>query len=453
MTTLQNLNVTLLEPRLKHPTVFKYFDALAAGEAFTIENDHDPKPLYYELLAERGDIFTWEYLQKSPEWFVVQIAKNPAEDSPEIENLDVTKLEPRMKHPTVFKYFDALEAGEAFTIENDHDPKPLYYELLAERGDIFTWEYLQQGPELFVVKIAKNAGANMREVETLIVSQLEPRLKHPTVFKYFDALAAGESFIIENDHDPKPLYYELLAERGNIFTWNYLEQGPEIFKVQIAKNPEEKMPQNGSIPEKDLKKANFLKEKGVKFGCSDSGSKFPENKDYDEWDLNLLIDYIVEKHHQYIKDNAESLNGLAIKVAEHHAENSPELHRVATSTHHFLQDLLNHITNEEEVFFPVIRQLLAKKENSGTQLSFEPGTLDHPVRVLMKEHEIAGEDIHFLRRITNNFAAPKHACNSFTYLYEKLKEFEADLQIHLQIENDYLFPRALTLEEEILKQS
>ena len=45
MATLQTLNVTLLEPRLKHPTVFKYFDALAAGENFVIENDHDPTPL------------------------------------------------------------------------------------------------------------------------------------------------------------------------------------------------------------------------------------------------------------------------------------------------------------------------------------------------------------------------------------------------------------------------
>ncbi|MBP3839524.1 MAG: hemerythrin domain-containing protein, partial [Chryseobacterium sp.] len=265
----------------------------------------------------------------------------------------------------------------------------------------------------------------------------------------FDALLAGEVFVIENDHDPKPLYYELLAERGNIFTWEYLEQGPEWFKVKIAKNPDEKTPQNGSIPEKDLKKAAYLKEKGVTFGCSDSGTKFPDNKDYDEWELGMLADYIVQTHHRYIKDNAESLNGLAIKVAEHHGENHPELHRVATSTHHFLQDLLNHITNEEEVLFPVIRQLLIKKDIPTEELSYDAGTLDHPIRILLKEHEIAGEDLNFLRRITNNFTPPKNACNSFTYLYEKLKEFENDLYIHLRIENDYLFPRALNLDEEV----
>ena len=366
-----------------------------------------------------------------------------------LQTLNVTLLEPRLKHPTVFQYFDALSAGENFVIENDHDPKPLYYELLAERGNIFTWEYLEKGPEWFVVQIAKNPTEESHDIQTLDVTQLEPRMKHPTVFKYFDALAAGEAFVIENDHDPKPLYYELLAERGNIFTWEYLEQGPEWFKVKIAKNPDENTPQKGSIPEKDVKKAALLKEKGVTFGCSDSGTKFPDNKDYDQWDLGMLADYIVATHHQYIKDNAESLNGLAIKVSEHHGENHPELHRVATSTHHFLQDLLNHITNEEEVLFPVIRQLLIKKDNPSEELSYEAGTLDHPIRILLKEHEIAGEDLNFLRRITNNFAPPKNACNSFTYLYEKLKEFESDLYIHLRIENDYLFPRALKLDEEI----
>ncbi|MDX5420065.1 MAG: DUF2249 domain-containing protein [Hymenobacteraceae bacterium] len=72
-----------------------------------------------------------------------------------IEKLDVTVLEPRMKHPTIFNWFDNLNGGEAFVIHNDHDPKPLYYQLLGERGNTFTWEYLLQGPESWEVKISK----------------------------------------------------------------------------------------------------------------------------------------------------------------------------------------------------------------------------------------------------------------------------------------------------------
>ena len=48
------LDVTVIEPKLKHPTIFEKFDALFEGESFIIHNDHDPKPVYYQLLAERG---------------------------------------------------------------------------------------------------------------------------------------------------------------------------------------------------------------------------------------------------------------------------------------------------------------------------------------------------------------------------------------------------------------
>ena len=73
-TTAENvLNVTLLEPRMKHPTIFARFDELNKGEHLIILNDHDPRPLYYQLLSERGNIFTWEYLEAGPEWWRIRI--------------------------------------------------------------------------------------------------------------------------------------------------------------------------------------------------------------------------------------------------------------------------------------------------------------------------------------------------------------------------------------------
>lgn len=98
----------------------------------------------------------------------------------------------------------------------------------------------------------------------LDVTRIEPRLKHPTIFKHFDELEAGESFIIDNDHDPKPLYYQLLGERGNIFTWDYIQQGPERWQVKIAKNANE-----GAVAEKDQRKAEVFKEKGLDQSCGE----------------------------------------------------------------------------------------------------------------------------------------------------------------------------------------
>ena len=72
-----------------------------------------------------------------------------------MEKLDVTQLEPKLKHPTIFRLFDELNPGESLIIYNDHDPKPLYYQMIAERGQIFDWEYLEHGPDFWEVKITR----------------------------------------------------------------------------------------------------------------------------------------------------------------------------------------------------------------------------------------------------------------------------------------------------------
>ena len=74
------------------------------------------------------------------------------------------------------------------------------------------------------------------EENILNVTLLEPQLKHPTIFARFDELAPGESLILYNDHDPRPLYYQLISQRGDIFTWDYLEQGPEVYRIKITQN-------------------------------------------------------------------------------------------------------------------------------------------------------------------------------------------------------------------------
>ncbi|KIA90240.1 hypothetical protein OA86_05075 [Kaistella jeonii] len=300
--------------------------------------------------------------------------------------------------------------------------------------------------------MCKNPLEEQKEVERLNVTAIEPKFKHPTIFKYFDALKAGESFIIENDHDPKPLYYELIAERGDIFTWEYLQKGPELYEVQIAKNTVNETA--GTISEKDIQKAEMLKAKGVQFACS-SDKKVEAGKapiyDYDKWELDFLTDYIVNTHHRYIKDNAENLNDLAIKVAEHHGDNHPELNRVSTIMYHFLQDLLDNTVREEEVLFPVIKQIVAKTRNTETETTYKIGSIEEPIKVLLKDHEIAGVDLSFFRKLTNDYTLPADACSSYEFLFKKMQEFESDLQTHIDLENNILFPKAIQLDAELAK--
>lgn len=76
-----------------------------------------------------------------------------------MQTLDVRTIAPRERHPLIFTTFDALESGEAFLLVNDHDPKPLYYQFSAERQGQFSWEYLEQGPETWRVRVGKSAPA------------------------------------------------------------------------------------------------------------------------------------------------------------------------------------------------------------------------------------------------------------------------------------------------------
>lgn len=69
--------------------------------------------------------------------------------------LDVRPLAPRERHALIFETFDALAPGEAFELLNDHNPKPLYSQLQAARSGQLSWEYLEEGPEVWRVRIGK----------------------------------------------------------------------------------------------------------------------------------------------------------------------------------------------------------------------------------------------------------------------------------------------------------
>lgn len=69
----------------------------------------------------------------------------------------------------------------------------------------------------------------------LDVRQLPPARRHSLIFETYHGLAAGKSFVLVNDHDPKPLYYQFDAEHKGQFTWAYEEKGPEVWRVRIGK--------------------------------------------------------------------------------------------------------------------------------------------------------------------------------------------------------------------------
>lgn len=69
--------------------------------------------------------------------------------------LDVREMAPRERHPTILTTFDGLPPGRAMELVNDHEPRPLWYQFQAELPGAFTWEYLEEGPETWRVRIGK----------------------------------------------------------------------------------------------------------------------------------------------------------------------------------------------------------------------------------------------------------------------------------------------------------
>ena len=168
-----------------------------------------------------------------------------------------------------------------------------------------------------------------------------------------------------------------------------------------------------------------------------------------EWQkatLAELVKHIVAKHHEYVRQEIQRLIPLFSKVAGVHGKNHPELEQIQSSFQALAEELTTHLMKEERMLFPYIEQLeLAAK--SGNRLAASPfGTVKNPVRMMMMEHDSAGELLRKMREVSKNYNLPADACMSVQMLYRALEEFEADLHQHIRLESNILFPRAIELE-------
>ncbi|MEP7233165.1 MAG: hemerythrin domain-containing protein [Ginsengibacter sp.] len=164
--------------------------------------------------------------------------------------------------------------------------------------------------------------------------------------------------------------------------------------------------------------------------------------DFGKWETNFLVDYIIKTHHEFAKKNAVAIFTLAQKVAYQHSDNHPELLTLNKIIFLLLHDLLNQMSKEEQSLFPYIRQIAKDKRHS--KINSIPQSLKGEIKLLQNEHAKAVTYLKVLRQVTNNFRIPSDACNSYNTLFEKLKELEDDLNIHFHLEDDILFPKAIS---------
>lgn len=218
----------------------------------------------------------------------------------------------------------------------------------------------------------------------------------------------------------------------------------------------------GEIVAMDFRAASVFKEEGIDFCCGGKKSideicsekgidqlkirrKLAELEtappdqahNFNEWDLRFLCDYIVNTHHKFVLRSMPELVHYTEKIASVHGERHQELSEVAALFSEINRELLQHLKNEEEVLFPAIRDLLT----SGSPES--KATVISEIKRLSAEHEFAGGAIDKINTITGNYKVPDDGCNTYHVTFKLLQQFEDDLHVHVHLENNILFPKAL----------
>lgn len=166
---------------------------------------------------------------------------------------------------------------------------------------------------------------------------------------------------------------------------------------------------------------------------------------FEEMNAEQLISYILIHHHFYVKQSMPGIIAHLQKVATKHGDKFPYIRTVYDLFTIIAGELNLHIYKEEKILFPKIKEA----ENlflSGRSAELLPDEIQMVINEMEAEHEEAGDIMHEIRKLTNNYTPPQQACTTFQITLSELREFEEDLHKHVFLENSILFPKALKYE-------
>jgi len=172
---------------------------------------------------------------------------------------------------------------------------------------------------------------------------------------------------------------------------------------------------------------------------SETDTSSGDEKDWAQESMTSLVDHIVATHHAYLREEFPRLTQMTEKVARVHGERHAELPEVRDVFAAMRDELDQHMQKEEQVLFPMIKQLEAGNADAASHC----GGIENPIRMMEHEHDSAGTALGRLRTLTDGYAPPADACNTYRVMLDSLAKLEADLHQHIHKENNILFPKAL----------
>jgi regulator of cell morphogenesis and NO signaling len=165
-----------------------------------------------------------------------------------------------------------------------------------------------------------------------------------------------------------------------------------------------------------------------------------EEKDVEVWtdsDSTTIINHVISNYHRVSEEELAMLSPYVTKVSRVHGDNHPELIKVYELFYEFKKELMEHMAKEEEVVFPLIKQL-----TDGTVENREEAIA--MIVELEKEHDHAGEILRQIRAVTSDYTLPLDACGTYRLVYARLEALEGLTFMHVHLENNILFPRYIS---------
>lgn len=173
-----------------------------------------------------------------------------------------------------------------------------------------------------------------------------------------------------------------------------------------------------------------------------------DERDWTKATITELCDDVESTHHAYLKQELPRLEFMARKVAVRHGDHHPELVELRDVFLVFKDELESHMAKEEQVLFPLCRRLDRGEVSSPSHC----GSVQNPIRVMVREHEDAGNALERMRELTHGFVPPGDACNTYRAYFDALAQLEADMHRHVHKENSVLFPKAVEAEGRLVQR-
>ncbi len=232
------------------------------------------------------------------------------------------------------------------------------------------------------------------------------------------------------------------------------------------------------IVQKHYRTADVFKKLGINYCCGGNGSlrdacalkgidldnvcteleqamqtvQLPGGVQFEEWPVDFLIDYVIHVHHSYLKKVLRPLSSSLKSFSQGHQNKYPYIMKVTDSFESLVDELEEHIQKEEAAIFPYLKQMHSAHSRKEPYGNLFVRTLSKPYhKTIELEHKRIAAYLKELRELTNDYHFTPSVCTNHQVLYHKLKELDADLVVHMRLENNVLFPKAMQMEKELLQ--